>query len=155
MGVCQAPQSYDRSCPRVLDTRAMFDEAKGLWSTKCGVRWPCQDSDVSDCVRDYHSDVCPVGWRRSGNDCVAPGSYLGCHSVQRFDMCGPCVKRAWESACGAHFPCVSSFMIREFGRFLRNHDNPCVEKYIMFLWYKEHFRKHVVCKFASHVVRVE
>ena len=153
--MCHAPQFYDGSCLRVLNTRDMSAKTRGLWSTEYRVRWPCQDSDVSDCVRGYHSDVCPGGWRRSGNDCVAPGSYVGCHSVQRFDKFGPSVKRALESACGAHFPCVSSCVIREFGRSLRNHDSPCVEKYIMFLWYKEQFRKHVVCKFDSHVVRVE
>ena len=117
MGVCHAPQFYDGSCPRILDTRDMSAEAEGLWTTKCGVRWPCQDSDVSDCVRGYHSDVCPVGLRRSGNDCVAPGSYVGCHSVQRFDMFGPSVKRALESACGAHFPCAAWSVIRESDRF--------------------------------------
>lgn len=40
VGVCQAPQFYDGSCHRVLDTRAMSVEAKGVWSTKCGVMWP-------------------------------------------------------------------------------------------------------------------
>ena len=37
-GERHAPQFYDGSCPRVLDTRAMSVEAKELLSTKCGVR---------------------------------------------------------------------------------------------------------------------
>ena len=79
MDVCHAPQFYDGSYPQVLNTCDMSAETRGVWSTEYRVRWPCQDSDVSDCVRDYHSDVCPLGWRRSGNDCVAPRSYVGCH----------------------------------------------------------------------------
>ena len=73
---------YHGSCPGVLDARAMSEEAEVVWSTKCGVRWPSQDSHVTDCITDYRSDVCPVGWRGSGKDCVVPGNYVGCHSVQ-------------------------------------------------------------------------
>lgn len=107
VGVCHAPQFYDGSCPRVLDVRNMSDEAKGSWSTKCGTMWPCQDDAALGCVRDYHSDACPVGWRRSGMDCVAPASYVGCHSIQQFDKFAPSDKREWEQSCGAHFPCSS------------------------------------------------
>ena len=125
---------------------------KGCGPQKCGVRWPCQDSDVSHCVRDYHSDVCPVVWRRSGNDCVAPGNYVGCHSVHQFSRFVPSDKRAWESACGAHFFCASSIVIRESDRFHRNHDNPCVVSYIIFFWCKICFSKKTCCKSFSIVV---
>ena len=101
VGVCHAPQFYDGSCPRVLDVRNMSDEAKGSWSTKCGTMWPCQDDAALGCVRDYQSDACPVGWRRSGMDCVAPASYVGCHSIQQFDKFAPSDKREWEQSCGA------------------------------------------------------
>ena len=40
-------------------------------------------------------------------------SYVGCHSVQRFDMFGPSDKRTWESACGAHF--LLCFLICDSG----------------------------------------
>ena len=56
---------------------------------------------MSDCVRDYHSDVWTFG-RRSRNECVARRSYVGFHSAQQFDMFGPSDVRARESACGAH-----------------------------------------------------
>ena len=131
-------------------TRAMSAKTRGVWSTEYRVRWPCQDSDVSDCVRDYRSDICPVGWRRSGKDCVAPGSYVGCHSVQRTQR-----QARVESARGAHFPCASSSVIRESGRFLRNHDNPCAVSYIIFSGVKFVFKEHVVwMSYSIYVFRV-
>ena len=64
-------------------------------------------------------------------------------------LVGPSDERAWEFACGAHFPCVAFESLTDFLETMTTHvlyrTSFCCGK-------KEHFRTHGVWKFDSHVV---
>jgi len=99
---CHAPLQYEGACPARLDVTSMSDEDRYTWSARCAARWPCVAPQQR--VYDYAA-ACPVGWYRSGDDCIAPLTYERCSGRMSFSNMSPAAKEDWASNCGVKFPC--------------------------------------------------
>ncbi|XP_026192180.1 uncharacterized protein LOC34619376 [Cyclospora cayetanensis] len=104
------------------------EDAKEDWAKSCDVQWPCRGDDAHSCptgTRDF-ALPCPEGFavredgetceagqlRREGSSwCIAPPAYTEtarCDARWNFKYFTKEMKRAFEVACQARFPCENT-----------------------------------------------
>ncbi|SJK85968.1 Plasmodium falciparum CPW-WPC domain [Babesia microti strain RI] len=114
---CLAPSTYrltGGNCPDVIvpqvEARKRLHLNQSNLSTGCNIQFPCKT-----CIKDYVTSLCPINWSYNAvsASCVAPKSYPPrlrriCGDSVQFKFATPIIRRQWEMACEAEFPCASS-----------------------------------------------
>lgn len=99
--VCAAPSSYNGPCEHTAYMGAASVADKKAFEATCHVEWPAAGGE---CIHDF-SAVCPFGWARDGDICLAPAGFNSCSTQKSFRGMTPAAKQDWAQNCGVRFPC--------------------------------------------------
>jgi CPW-WPC domain-containing protein len=99
--LCEAPDTYNGGCRRLLNTSGMTATDKRGFAVQCGTSWPC----VVLPPHNYQS-ICPEGWNlQFGDVCRAPAFYSGpCAETSNFGNLSIAEKQHFEEFCNVSWP---------------------------------------------------
>ncbi|EZG79460.1 CPW-WPC family protein [Gregarina niphandrodes] len=100
-GICS-----EQSGPQTFAGFAATESDRRSFSLTNGVTWPC----MTDCIKDYHTFLCPIGWEEVLFDnvvqCEAPTWYQGpCPGIQAVGGLTVDLLRELETRCKVSYPC--------------------------------------------------